>query len=934
MNNQTNNTAAAQEKRDFKRPVAWLFGRQFLANFKWALLYTAFGTKLDPRDWMQAEVFPSNNQQEADAFWQPKDGEFWFDYISDVGDGMRAMYSIAYLCMSDLWSVADLNKLPATGAPVGFVAAETTSDVRETERTLPLSGGEMLLPRGAFLFVGGDTTYHLSDYASLHTRFQTPFCWAFEDLKRDGFLRDETRRPLFAIPGNHDYYDMLDGFRRQFRRPLRDEMPASESVPCGKNQQAPQLSIPGFRRFQEASYVALRLPFKWLFWGLDTEVGKIDERQRRFFRSTSDGQTTDASSAGVVPDKLIVAACAPTTVFGKRADKDDEKSAKAFYQLGLPRPFLTEDQLEPDETRMRPDQLRLDLAGDIHHYARYWGPPSEDAAPPRPQSTKTAETMPNYASVVSGIGGAFHHPTTTYADEVREQTLYPAEDVSRRETSQHLFKFWEVWGGGSVWLIGFVLAFVIYFGVNIAQSSRQAVRNFPPLAWLNLVVPVAIEPTIPTDAAAAGGGKVRYFYGANSLSTPTPFKIGVALVLLSLVAIGATFVLSGRLYEKSKQTDESLEQTPAEQNSQHVRRVNMLLWPLVGLTILLIISGISLLKPFRAQITPFGNSLLVLLSIIWAGSAVVLSLRYSEWLFEQSAKRRIELSDWALTWVWTVGAVLSVASALWLFGRNNLTAFLLLDILFTVVVLGTFVMLVLLAVTVGGVMQKGKGKFLMLFVGIWHALLQLMLPYLLVTKGTWLTLILGLVLSVVFMFVGEALMRRNRRGLLVGAWVVYGALMLLLPYLTVRALVGFGLTESGFFWPSRLQQTLAYGSSATDSLSQWFASYEWWGAFGGWWGLVPSLLAGALGAVLCCLWFGWYLAVCLCFHGHNNEAGGAARIERFKELIRFRLTENDLTGYVIAIDDPIDATDEKYETGRQLRPRIIDVFRLKADAGS
>jgi hypothetical protein len=26
-------------------------------------------------------------------------------------------------------------------------------------------------------------------------------------------------RPIFGIPGNHDYYDMLDGFRRQFREP-------------------------------------------------------------------------------------------------------------------------------------------------------------------------------------------------------------------------------------------------------------------------------------------------------------------------------------------------------------------------------------------------------------------------------------------------------------------------------------------------------------------------------------------------------------------------------------------------------------------------------------------------------------------------------------------------------------------------------------------
>jgi hypothetical protein len=63
--------------------------------------------------------------------------------------------------------------------------------------------------------------------------------------------------------------------------------------------------------------------------------------------------------------------------------------------------------------------------------------------------------------------------------------------------------------------------------------------------------------------------------------------------------------------------------------------------------------------------------------------------------------------------------------------------------------------------------------------------------------------------------------------------------------------------------------------------------------------------------------------VCLEFNGHNNEAGGAARIERFKQFIRFRLTEDDLTGYVIAIDEP-------KTKGRLLAPRVIDVFRLVA----
>src|SRR4030095_12992462 len=87
------------EPKDFEEPVAWLFGRQFIATLKYVLLYMAFKGKLDSRDWMKAEVIdieqlPQTNSESLD--------EFWWDYISDSGDGQKAVYSIAFLCMSDL----------------------------------------------------------------------------------------------------------------------------------------------------------------------------------------------------------------------------------------------------------------------------------------------------------------------------------------------------------------------------------------------------------------------------------------------------------------------------------------------------------------------------------------------------------------------------------------------------------------------------------------------------------------------------------------------------------------------------------------------------------------------------------------------------------------------------------------------------------------
>ena len=60
----------------------------------------------------------------------------------------------------------------------------------------------------------------------------------------------------------------------------------------------------------------------------------------------------------------------------------------------------------------------------------------------------------------------------------------------------------------------------------------------------------------------------------------------------------------------------------------------------------------------------------------------------------------------------------------------------------------------------------------------------------------------------------------------------------------------------------------------------------------------------------------------LAFDGHNEQAGGAARIERFKEFIRVRLTADSLTAYVIAFDEPA-------MHGHELRAKVIDVFELR-----
>ncbi len=992
---------AEHPEREHQRPVAWLFGRQLVRSLKYTLIYTAFGEKLDPRDWMNpraytfagggaADASPASSGEGAAADvcpapWTartgetaaPDEGDFWFDYLSDTGDGTKAVYSLAYLCMSDLWVKDPGHRQPALD----------DSFLRKAQEP-----GLLRLPRGSFLMVGGDTAYHMSDYATLHERFQLPFRWAFEDLRANvGAAFDERRRPIFGIPGNHDYYDQLDGFRRQFRRTVR---PEPDAEPADLNDyRNPQLLLSGFARCQEASYVALELPHGWWLWGLDTEVGTIDVRQRKFFlklASESTGQSEER--AGAALDKLIVATCAPTTVFGKFPDRDDEKSSRAFFQLGLPRPFIERDKLERDdegnikEPLLRADQCRLDISGDVHHYARYWGP-AEPGAPRvrdghRPDRRPASVT--NYASVVSGIGGAFHHPTTTYKGEIEEHALYPTETVSRHEVSKQVFRFWNLINGGGVWLVGFLITFILYCGLTFSQSSRQFVLSAGVWERLHLFRQEAVTPTVPVidqgevvqqflagpwpvpDAPTAGiCGRIqaeapgcargcyppRYFLGACAIEKPDSYWVGVGLTLLSLALVIATFILAKlgwlfadpdkdlveRMQRLPAETEEKAEQ-PAPEKSQPghrrwyeerpFRRVVLLAVPTIVVSLL----ALLILRPFRPHLTPFGNSMMVLVTLIWAAGAVALSVRYSEWLFTKASMRKLARWDWAVTWALGVFAVVVLTSGLWVFGQNNRAANLVADIIFALVVLTGFLGVVALGYFKAGEMKDGylkKAPYLVL--GLIHSVLQIATAFLIVRKGAlpaWLPAVpplprpegasvigfffkvltvaavdlaaisvIVLPVVVVFGLLGWLFMRNNRRWLLFATWVAHGALLLLLPWLTWR-LFGTG------------------GGEFIDHQGLLPGTYN-----EGWWGLLPALLAGLLGAVLCCIWLGWYFAVSLTFHGHNNEIAGAARIERFKQFVRVRVNKDGLTGYVIAIDYP-------KRNGKDLRPRLVDVFHI------
>ncbi len=829
-----NRKRKSTKRRFVNGPVKWLLGRQLISGLKWIAVYAFYGEKIHPRDWMRNEVIDFSGKEKIK---HDQDGKecFWFDYMADSGDDDCAVYNIALLCMSDLWLD---NGDVRNGDPVHF------------------TDGQCKLPRGEFLFVGGDTAYHIADYSTLVERFQKPFNWAFQDLsKRFAGMEKKT---IFAIPGNHDYYDALDGFNRQFCQPADDD--------CG------QLALDGFERKQQASYVAIKLPFDWMFWGLDAQGGEMDFRQKRFFQSTCKNIKGEVET----PKKLIVATPEPTTKFGQWI-KDGEAIIHSFSELSLPANFRYADQGRLDDKF-----CRLDISGDIHHYARYWG----EGAGKGPRQN-------NYASVISGGGGAFLHASHTDVGEITANQIYPSRRDSHNIMIKQLFNPVNIWQGGYVWLAGAVISLVLYFAATIPDSTwsifsavkevtfiDNASRPCPTAEFCYETVLQRIQGALAIENLDA----IQY----DPHFLDFIFSLGLLLLLVSSIL---------RLQD----------------NKFEIIRASARKWKRYKTRFLGIFSAVVFLKFLVIKwmsgypAYPAAASMLSLLYIVDA----IIILVYSRFLADLMIARSKYLNvapdeEQVLSWqdenipVWMliVSAIVSASIGLWYYG-TNVAAVAFTDSMVLSLLGISFFGLIFLAIFAGGKLNSSP-VLLWAFIGILHAVLQTSVVLFLVINNTWLeillisSVIIGFSYQMPYFFQVKEGHSFSRKAQKKHAW---------------RLLTGWALFASVLL----LVIIVISLDRAPMEVTGW-----------------RFVAAAVLGAVFSCVWFGWYLAVSLAFNGHNNEAGGGARLPRYRQFIRFKITEKQLTGYVIGIDAPQDKLlSQRENTGRQ-NVHVVDVFSLHA----
>ncbi len=286
-----------------KSQVPWFSPKILATTGQRVLISGAMGDFLDKRE-LQRSVTPTVTDHGEPG------GELWMDFVADTGDGFNSTYSIAWLT---------------------------------SQKQLEVEGLAQPLPRAGLLVLGGDEVYPAAAPDEYDNRFKGPYAASFP------FTRDDSPR-IFAIPGNHDWYDGLTNFMRLFCR--RD----------GKH-------IGARLATQSHSYFAVRLPHNWWLWGIDIQFDSyIDDPQLQFFEDV----------ASTMTDESRIILCT-----GKPSWTDVQGDPAAFRNLG----YFQSRVITPSKAK-----LLLSISGDSHHYARY-------------------DSRDGTHKITAGGGGAFLHPT-------------------------------------------------------------------------------------------------------------------------------------------------------------------------------------------------------------------------------------------------------------------------------------------------------------------------------------------------------------------------------------------------------------------------------------------------------------------------------------------------------------------------------------------
>jgi hypothetical protein len=470
--------------------VRWFHPIELLRAGVFTLLGDLFGSFADKREMQAALNLPERGRmlQYAGAALRE---DFWLDFVADIGDGFNATYSIALL-----------------------LARETLA--------VNVDGRSETTRRGRILLMGGDEVYPSASKKNYLDRSVGPYRAALP------YIADEAHAPhLYALPGNHDWYDGLSAFLRQFA-------------------QYDRRWIGAWRTQQRRSYFARKLPRDYWLWGVDIQLhADIDSPQLGYFH--------DAAQSLAPGDRVILATAEPSWV--KEAEGEH-----GGYQS------LLRLMREIEERKAR---VVLVLTGDSHHYARYV---DGHAAP----GTETH-------FITAGGGGAFLHGTHTLprrillpvssdpaqsglGRELKRSTIFPSAAISRQLIRSR------------IWL---------FPRTNLAFAFTWAL----PWAWLCLLLWTGGSNLCDAEGHCGIVSRLAHCLEPAALASVAPLLIALALIFIIGVGLRVAFAAQGveQAPDESESAATSAVTSPTPIEWRQV--VDVALWSVLGLTLFAIISA-------------------------------------------------------------------------------------------------------------------------------------------------------------------------------------------------------------------------------------------------------------------------------------------------------------------------------------------------------
>jgi len=488
--------AGPRVARGSKKPraIAWFGFSAFWGHLRHLVASVIATENIDSRQWMIPEspevllarvleiIGPRATRTSAQAMAQREGtlaeamgGEVWIDFVSDCGDDATVSEVVAQL----------------------FVAEYEVEDP-------DAKGEKLVLPRGDILFLGGDLSYPVATVLEMTRRLVEPWNRVLEKHTAGA------PRVLLAVPGNHDWYDGLDGFSRLCQAPcaFEDAVPASdplhpqpeehpvlawaEAFARGDQVKKPTaLALAGYLAVQRASYFRFPLAPGLDLFGVDRQLKRIDVRQQAYFAIPG------------APARMVVMPD-PARAWGERRPNGTETLAS----LGI--------VMEKNPTLL--------LAGDIHHYER------------------SAEGRSLH--VVAGGGGAFLHGARIAKDDAE----YPIDaEFPGPRASWKLLLDLPVFAalGRAGWILPAV--FAIGDAVALEEHFRAGVRSSATVA-LAIGLIVAFGTALLVGWRRHRAARVVPFATVLGLTIGAiPVTVGVGIDALAIRLVGPWVAFAGAL---------------------------------------------------------------------------------------------------------------------------------------------------------------------------------------------------------------------------------------------------------------------------------------------------------------------------------------------------------------------------------------------------